>query len=122
MNVTNADGGGAILVHESLPWAEILSASGELDLAVAPQFGSALDTLLGGNLPVVVDLSGCSYLDSTILRVLVGACNAAPNRFAIVVPPRARIRRVFQIAGLDGALLIGESREKLRDHFSTKIS
>lgn len=123
MNVVNTDGGGtAVLVHESSTWAEILSVSGELDLAVVPQFGSALDSLLGGDLPVVVDLSGCSYLDSTILRVLVGAYNAAPNRFAIVVPPKARIRRVFQIAGLDSALLIGESREKLHDHFSTKTS
>jgi len=120
--VNTGEGGIATLVHESLPWAEILAAGGELDLAVVPTFGPALEKLLGHGVPVVLDLSGCTYLDSTILRVLVGATNAAPNRFAIVVPAEARVRRVFQIAGLDGALLIAESREKLQQHFLTKSS
>ena len=120
--VDMGEGGTAVMVRESLPWAEVLSVSGELDLAVVPQFGSALEELLRGSLPVVLDLSGCSYLDSTILRVLVGASNSAPSRFAIVVPEGARVRRVFQVAGLDSALPIGKSRENFQQQFSTKSS
>jgi anti-anti-sigma factor len=112
------EGGTAVMVRESLAWAEVLAVSGELDLAVVPQFGSALEELLRGSLPVVLDLSGCSYLDSTILRVLVGASNSAPKRFAIVVPEEARIRRVFQIAGLETALPIGKSRENMQLQFA----
>ncbi|MGD0966745.1 MAG: STAS domain-containing protein [Candidatus Aquilonibacter sp.] len=119
MNVVDmGEWGTALMVHESLPWAEVLAVSGELDLAVVPQFGSALDELLRGSLPVVLDLSGCSYLDSTILRVLVGASNSSPNRFAMVVPEEARIRRVFQIAGLETTLPIGASRENLQLQFA----
>ena len=114
------DGRTGILIHESWSWAEVLSASGELDIAIVPPVGPAVDKLLRGNLPVVVDLSGCSYLDSTILRVLVGAANAGPNRFAILIPPGAAVRRVFQIAGLDRVLQIHESREDLQRYFSTK--
>jgi|HubBroStandDraft_1064217.scaffolds.fasta_scaffold41349_3 anti-anti-sigma factor len=116
------EGGTAVFVHQTSPWAEILAAGGELDLAVVPQFSSALEKLFDGSLPVVLDLSECSYLDSTILRVLVGACNAWPGRFGIVIPTGARVRRVFQVAGLEGALLIGASREDLQQHFLTKSS
>jgi anti-anti-sigma factor len=116
--VDMGEGGTAVMVRESLAWAEVLAVSGELDLAVVPQFGSALEELLRGSLPVVLDLSGCSYLDSTILRVLVGASNNAPKRFAIVVPEEARIRRVFQIAGLETALPIGKSRENMQLQFA----
>ncbi len=116
------EGGTAIFIHESSPWAEILCASGELDLAVVPQFSSALEKLFEAGLPVVLDLSECTYLDSTILRVLVGACNAWPARFGIVIPLGARVRRVFQVAGLESALLIGGSRKDLQHHFLTKTS
>ena len=44
------EGGTAVFVHQTSPWAEILAAGGELDLAVVPQFSSALEKLFDGSL------------------------------------------------------------------------
>ncbi|MGA7569486.1 MAG: STAS domain-containing protein [Candidatus Aquilonibacter sp.] len=106
------------LGHESLIWAEVLAVKGELDIAAAQWFSDAIAAKLAGDLPVIVDLSGCDYLDSTILNVLIRAANAAPNRVGVVVPVSSRIRRIFNITGLEGALQLSESRDALQVRFS----
>ncbi|MGC2128814.1 MAG: STAS domain-containing protein [Candidatus Aquilonibacter sp.] len=103
---------------ESLSWAEVLSVTGELDIAAAPWFDEIIASKLAGDLPLVIDLSACSYLDSTILNVLIRAANAAPNRVGVVVPPDSRLRRIFHITGLEDALRLSGSRDDLQVRFS----
>ena len=56
--------------------ATIVRVEGELDLATCPELETALeDADLAGR--VVVDLSGCTFLDSSALRVLVRRARAA---------------------------------------------
>ncbi|MGB6984687.1 MAG: STAS domain-containing protein [Candidatus Aquilonibacter sp.] len=107
------------LVDENLPWARVLVVHGELDIGAAQWFSEAIDDRLGGELPLIVDLSACQYLDSTILNVLIRSANAAPGRIGIVVPAGARIRRIFNIAGLEDALALSESRHALQVRFSS---
>jgi anti-anti-sigma factor len=70
-------------------------------------------------LPLVVDLTACNYLDSTILNVLIRAANAALNRVGVVVPADSRVRRIFNITGLEDALRLSGSRDELQVRFST---
>jgi anti-sigma B factor antagonist len=107
------------LVDETLPWAQVLVVHGELDIASAPWFSQAIEERLSEPLPLIVDLSTCTYLDSTILNVLIRSANAAPGRIGIVVPATARIRRIFNIAGLEDALHLSETRDALQVQFST---
>jgi anti-anti-sigma factor len=58
---------------------------------------------------VVVDLSGCTYLDSTCLNVLVRAKKALNDRLHVVVPQTAKIHRIFQVSGLEGPLNVVNS-------------
>jgi anti-sigma B factor antagonist len=106
------------LVGESLSWAEVLSVTGELDIASAPWFNEIIASKLAGGLPLVIDLTACDYLDSTILNVLIRAANAAPSRVGVVVPTDSRIRRIFDITGLDDALRLSGSRDELQVRFS----
>jgi anti-anti-sigma factor len=106
------------LLGESLSWAEVLAVTGELDIAAATWFDEVVASKLSGGLPLVIDLSGCNYLDSTILNVLIRAANAAPKRVGVVVPPDSRLRRIFHITGLEGALQLSGSREELQVRFS----
>ncbi len=106
------------LVDESLPWAQVLIVRGELDIGASQWFSEAIEERLVGELPLVLDLSACQYLDSTILNVLIRSANAAPGRLGIVVPSVARIRRIFNIAGLEDALHLAESRDALQVRFS----
>jgi len=106
------------LVDESLSWAEVLAVTGDLDIAAAPWFHEIVTSKLAGGLPLVVDLTACSYLDSTILNVLIRAANAAPDRVGVVVPLESRIRRIFSITGLEDALRLSGSRDELQVRFS----
>jgi anti-anti-sigma factor len=113
-DVSGRNGRTFALVHERLAWAEALSAFGEFDLSVADELQNAIQGYLHSDLPLMLDLTFCDYLDSTILRVLVHSFRDAPGRFGIVVPPNARIGRIFAMTRLDSTLNVVSSREELR--------
>ena len=87
----------------------VLSVHGEVDLASSPE----LETLIGetdARALLVLDLSACTYLDSSALSVFVRTYKARSERFAVVVPPGARIRRLFALTKLDEVLTVVPDR------------
>ncbi len=82
----------------------IIALEGEVDVYTAPQLKQQMISLLeGGAREVVVDLSRVDYLDSTALGVLIGGLKRLremDGNLALVCPS-PRIRRVFEITGLD---------------------
>jgi anti-anti-sigma factor len=107
------------IVDESLPWAQVLAVHGELDIGAADWFSQAIEERLHQESPLIIDLSKCQYLDSTILNVLIRSANAEPGRIGIVVPATTRIRRIFNIAGLEEPLQLCETRDALQVRFSS---
>lgn len=83
----------------------VVSASGELDLAGAPAFAAALDRAASHDCPMVVDLRGVTFMDSTGINALVahavGGGSAPPQ---VLTSPE--IARLFEISGV-AALLHG---------------
>jgi anti-sigma B factor antagonist len=88
-------------VDRGLP---IITVAGEIDVATAPQLRESLHGVITqGHGTVVLDLLGVTFLDSTALGVLVGAlkrCRELGGELHIVVTD-ARIRKIFEITGLD---------------------
>lgn len=87
----------------------VISVHGEVDLASSPE----LETLIGATDPralLVLDLSACTYLDSSVLSVFVRAYKARSERLSVVVPPGARIRRLFALTKLDEVLTVVPDR------------
>lgn len=113
----NSDGCTYALVHEQEDWAEIVSAFGEFDLSVAGDLQTTIDRHMRSRLPLVLDLEYCDYLDSTILRVFVRTARGSRHRLGIVVPPGARVRRIFEMTQLDSALPVHANREEARRWF-----
>ena len=78
--------------------------AGELDLSQADNFREALVRAEALEPPaLVVDLRGVSFMDSTGLRLLLGAmrsCEEAGRRFAIV-RGQEQVQDLFRVAGLD---------------------
>ncbi len=83
--------------------AVVVAASGEVDLATAPELRDRLDAAIGhGNDRVVVDLRDVTFIDSTGLGMLIRAFNQCKERgvrFSLVIA-EARILKVFEITGL----------------------
>jgi anti-sigma B factor antagonist len=87
----------------------VLAVRGEVDVYTAPALQEGLSTLLdAGARPVVVDLTGVGFLDSTGLGVLVAARTAAADsgRALPIACDHERILRLFKITGLDGVFEI----------------
>ncbi len=82
----------------------IIELEGEVDVYTAPQLKQQMIGLLeGGAMELVVDLTKVEYLDSTALGVLIGGLKRLRERDGnmVLVCPSPRIRRVFEITGLD---------------------
>ncbi len=97
-------------------WGEatLVEIEGEVDLHGAPQLRAALTEL--GAAPsarVALDLSGVSFLDSTGIGALVGALKKTRENGGQMAffGARDRVKRVFQIAGLLGALPFYQTRD-----------
>jgi anti-sigma B factor antagonist len=83
----------------------VVSVVGELDLYTAPELERALLAADGAG-SVVVELGGCTFIDSTALGILIETkrrLRLARGRLAIVAPS-AEIRRTFELTGLDREL------------------
>jgi anti-anti-sigma factor len=82
--------------------AEVLMLDGDFDRSDAAQFEQALDEALHTGSPqVIVDLRGVSFLDSTMLDVLVRGVGAADewDRFALI-RPNPVVWRAFVLTGM----------------------
>ena len=80
--------------------AHVVHVSGELDLATAPLLEEALADVSGEKL--VIDLSGCTFLDSAGIRTLVAATRdrSGARRLRIVTADPG-IVRLLEITGVD---------------------
>jgi anti-sigma B factor antagonist len=81
----------------------VLSVSGELDIASAPELCARLDAGRMRRRPrMLVDLTDVDFCDSTGLRALLGAASevrAHGGRFAIVCAPSGGVARLLDIVG-----------------------
>jgi anti-sigma B factor antagonist len=77
----------------------VLSPEGELDLATAPQLADAF-----ADEPVVLDLRGLEFIDSTGLATLISEGRRRTERGTpfILVRGSATTQRLFSVTGVEG--------------------
>jgi anti-sigma B factor antagonist len=90
--------------------------TGELDHATAPELRRPLETALEeGARSLLIDLTDCSFIDSTGLSVIVHAhgrlSNGDGGRLEICCPD-AQVRRLLEITGIDRALGLHQTRDE----------
>jgi anti-anti-sigma factor len=96
------------IICEDRPEGDILHVFGEVDLTSVDELRTAIDKSAAKSLQVTVNLEPCTYIDSTILSVLMRASETYAGRFSIVVPPQGIVRRVFTITSLINQLPVIE--------------
>ena len=87
----------------------VIALPGESDAFVAPRIRSDLAAALGGDAPLVVDLTQATFIDSTVVGVLLEGladCERRERPLLLLLPEDAapEVHRLFEITGL-GALL-----------------
>jgi anti-sigma B factor antagonist len=104
---------GTVEVEPHAPGVVIVSLRGEHDLNSKQVLTEVLASASAGA-DVLVDLSECTFMDSTVIGVLVLAFRAQSERgrrLELAIPPAAHaVQRVATIAGLTTFLPIHETR------------
>lgn len=95
----------------------VLAVSGEIDLASAPMLEGRIQALDAGG-PIVVDLSGVTFIDSTGLRVLISANEAANGAGGSLhlVAIDGPVTKLFSITGVEEWLNVHPSRDSATSH------
>jgi anti-sigma B factor antagonist len=92
----------------------VITLSGEHDLNTAPELRDKLATSIRDRVPVVVDLSGAAFIDSSILGALLDARRQAEDGkvgFAVAFTGGAQsVERVLEVTGLDSTLPVHQTR------------
>lgn len=92
----------AAFIREEAAGSNILHVLGEVDLANADEFETAVMEIARGTDDVIVDLTACTYMDSSGLRVIATAHKEAEDRLRVVIPKDGSVHRIFEITGLAG--------------------
>jgi len=91
------------------PASPVVLVRGEIDVATSPQLRNDLNALVArGARHITLDFSGVSFVDSSGLGVLVGAYKRLRDDeegSVRIVGAQPSVRKVFEITGLEAALL-----------------
>jgi len=84
------------IAHERTVDGHLLAPVGELDIATVPLLEASYEELEHG--PVLLDLSGISFIDSTGLQLLLRLSERSAGRLEIIGSPA--LDRLLQITGV----------------------
>lgn len=97
---------------EPLPGVTELRVHGEVDLGGGGSLRRALEDLVAEGGRVVVNLCGCTFLDSSGLNALIRTARSAPEpgRFAVFCLPEGTVRQVFSLTRAHNVLDVHADR------------
>ncbi|MEU0116352.1 STAS domain-containing protein [Streptomyces bobili] len=88
--------------------AWIVAARGSYDMDSIEPLADALDTAVRKHRKIVLDASGITFADSTLLNLLILTHRATDLR---VAAPTQQLQRILQLTGVDAVLKIGATVE-----------
>jgi anti-anti-sigma factor len=104
---------GTVKVEFATEDTAVVALVGEHDLHSRAALRATLAYAAEGR-NVLVDLSGCTFVDSAIISLLLATqrtLNAQDGRCELVIPTQARyVKRLFEITGIEGLFTVHASR------------
>lgn len=105
---------GTVEFRPETPHLAFVELRGEHDLSTVPALAEAFEEA-SAHTGTLVDLTECTFIDSSVIASLLRAAQAANARngmFLIVIPPeQERVTRVADLTGLVELLDVRASRE-----------
>jgi anti-sigma B factor antagonist len=101
-------------VNAQDPGFTVIRLQGESDAYNAPRIRSDLQGALGGAAPVVVDLSQATFIDSTVVAILLeglASCEKLERPLLLLLPDDSapEVHRLFELTGLASLLPVVRS-------------
>jgi anti-sigma B factor antagonist len=95
--------------------AMLVAVSGELDLSTCDQLKPAADDAVFGGRPLILDLSGCTFIDSSGLRLVLQIANGLAEEevpIAVVAAGESSVRKLFSLTAIDQTIPLFDTREE----------
>lgn len=92
-----------------------LTLYGEHDLATHGELAEVMGRLARPGAAIVIDLSATTFIDSSVLRLLIYASDNA-DTVAVVAPPGSVCARLFTVVGLTARLPVCDSTDQALRH------
>jgi anti-sigma B factor antagonist len=109
-------GPGEIAIDHADGGVAVITFSGEHDLNTAPELRERLSAAIEAGRPIVVDLSGAAFIDSSIIGAVLDARREAHERgigFAVALSDGAQpVERVLEVTNLTTTLPVHSTREE----------
>jgi anti-sigma B factor antagonist len=90
----------------------VVELRGDLDLSRLDELRGGLEAVVAEGAPVVVDLAGVRFIDSTILALLLVSSRSAARGLALVVEPGGSVARLLELANVSRHVAVFASREE----------
>ena len=102
----------------------VITLPGESDAFAAPRVRSDLATALGAEAPLVVDLSQATFIDSTIVGILLEGLAEYEKRecpLLLLLPDDSapEVHRLFELTGLTSLLPLVRSWDEVSSRVAT---
>ena len=110
--------GESVTASEPDPGFTVITLRGESDAYVAPRVRADLAAAFGAEAPLVVDLSQATFIDSTIVGVLLEGLAESEKRerpLLLLLPDDSapEVHRLFEITGLESLLPVVRSWDEV---------
>lgn len=92
---------------ESVGGATVLSVLGEVDLATHERLAEELTTIAASGEPIVIDLSGCDFIDSSGIRALLLGKRASEKHGdgrLLLAGAGEQVTRILEVTGIGEAM------------------
>lgn len=110
---------------ERVEGADVISVHGELDMSSTPELDHALDDLSSSKAKIVLDLTDCSFIDSTGIALLIVSSRQAeatngrgPAPPVVVCGLEGQVRRVLEVAGVLDEISFVETLDEALSSFA----
>jgi anti-sigma B factor antagonist len=105
------------------PGFTVIRLQGESDAYSAPRIRSDLEGALGVSAPVLVDLSQATFIDSTVVGILLeglASCERLERPLVLLLPDDSapEVHRLFELTGLASLLPVVRSWEEASSRLS----
>ncbi len=101
--------------HDPLEHAHLVTASGELDVAAAPQLSAILTMgAVSSQSVVVLDMGEATFIDSTALGVVIRAADQLreAGKLLFVVAPEGPVSRLLELTNLKQHFTVYSDRDE----------
>ena len=101
----------SVTIEREHPPVGTVTLTGEHDAYSAGRIANEIEVILDAGMPVVIDLSDATFVDSAIVTAIVRHARTPSESTVLVAPPGTTPRHTFDLIALDSTVPVCDTRD-----------